>query len=182
MEKKLVIVFGSSRTKDAEHLDNAYRLGKMLAEAGYIVGSGGYKAVMEAVSRGAAEAGGYVIGYTTDEFPEAIPNPWLSEERRTDDLHLRMRRMMEEGDAFIATWGGIGTLTEVVLAWNVAQVAPYRGRPIKPLYLVGEHWKPIVETLGRYSEMGSGVRAYPTLVPTVEAAVAMLKGHFAVTP
>ncbi len=182
MERKLVIVFGSSRTKDAEHLGNAYRLGKLLAEAGYIVGSGGYTAVMDAVSRGAAEAGGYVIGYTTDEFPEAVPSRWLSEERRTPDLHLRIRRMLEEGDAFIATWGGIGTLAEVVLTWNVAQVAPYRGRPIRPLYLVGEHWKPIVETLGRYSEMGSGVRAYPTLVPTVDAAVAMLKGHFAVTP
>jgi len=182
VEQKLIIVFGSSRTKDPVHLEAAYRLGKLLAEAGYAVGNGGYHAVMEAVSRGAAEAGGYVIGYTTDEFPEAVPNRWLSEERRTADLHLRIRRMMEEGDAFIATWGGIGTLTEVIVTWNVAQVAPYQHKPVKPLYLVGEHWPPIVETLGRYSEMGSGVRAYPTLTATVDEAVAMLKGHFAVTP
>ncbi len=176
MSQPLVVVFGSSRTQEPHHLAAAERLGRLLTAAGYTVGNGGYDAIMGAVSKGAYQAGGHVIGYTTDEFPDAHPNHWLHESHHTPDLHLRLRLMLEEGDAFIATWGGIGTLTEVILAWNVAQTAPYTGRPVKPLLLVGEQWPPLVQSLGRHSEIGRNVLAYPTLVETVDEAVVRLNG------
>ena len=173
-DRPLAIVFGSSRTKVDGHLDDAERLGRLLVEAGYDVGSGGYSAVMDRVSRGASEAGGHVIGYTTDQFPDAVPSRWLHETHHTEDLLLRIRRMLQEGDVFIATWGGIGTLTEVIVTWSLAQALADADGHVKPLLLVGEHWPPLVECIGAQTEIGSGVLAYPTLCPTVEIAVSEL--------
>lgn len=174
MSKPLIVVFGSSRTKEQRHLDAAERLGELLATAKFDVGSGGYTAVMNAVSKGAYQAGGHVIGYTTDEFPEATPTPWLTEERRTADIHLRIQSMLAEGDGFIATWGGIGTLVEVTFAWNVGQFIAERDLPHKPLLLVGAHWQPLVQSIAAQTEIGSSVLSYPVLVDTVEEAVAYL--------
>lgn len=180
MSNPLVIVFGSSRTKEERHLASAERLGKLLAAAGFELGSGGYSAVMDAVSKGAYQAGGHVIGYTTDQFPTAEPTQWLHEERRTADIHLRIRRMLMEGDAFIATWGGIGTLVEVAFSWNVGQFTAEQERPYKPLLLVGEHWRPLVRSIAEHTEIGSSVLAYPKLMATVEQAAEYLKTEFAV--
>ncbi len=174
-DRPLAIVFGSSRTKDDGYLNDAERLGRLLVEAGYDVGSGGYSAVMNRVSKGAYEAGGHVIGYTTDQFPDAVPSRWLHEERHTDDLLLRIRRMLLEGDAFIATWGGIGTLTEIVTTWSLAQALADADGRVKPLMLVGEHWPPLVECIGAQTEIGSSVLAYPHLCATVEEAVVRLR-------
>lgn len=175
MPSPLVIVFGSSRTRERRHLEAAQRLGRLLAEAGYAVGSGGYAAVMDAVSQGAYEAGGQVVAYTTDEFPDAVATRWHHDERRTPDLNQRLQRMLQEGDAFIATWGGIGTLTEVAYTWNIAQVAAYQHHSFKPLLLMGEHWPPLIDCIGRQTEIGSSVLAYPTLVATPEETVAQLQ-------
>jgi uncharacterized protein (TIGR00730 family) len=176
--KPLVIVFGSSRTKMQQHLDDAERLGRLLAEVGYDVGSGGYSAVMDAVSKGAYEAGGHVIGYTTDQFPDAVTSEWVREERRTPDMHLRIRRMLTEGDAFIATWGGIGTLMEVVTAWSVAQALADTQGNFKPLLLVGEHWPPLIDCIGKQTEIGSSVLAYPTLCETVDEAIEYMQTSY----
>ncbi|MGC9398222.1 MAG: LOG family protein [Anaerolineae bacterium] len=173
--RPLAIVFGSSRTKDNGHLNDAECLGRLLVEAGYDVGSGGYSAVMDRVSKGAHEAGGYVVGYTTDQFPDAVPSRWLTEERRTPDVLLRIRRMLQEGDAFIALWGGIGTLTEVVVTWSMGQVLADTGGRVKPLLLVGAHWPPLVRCIGEQTEIGDGVLAYPQLCATVEEAVVRLR-------
>ncbi len=175
MDQPIVVVFGSSRTVEARHLESARRLGRLLAEAGYAVGTGGYAAVMDAVSRGASEAGGRVIGYTSDEFPDAEPTPWLDEERRAPDLYRRFEAMLTEGAAFIALWGGIGTLGEVLVTWNVAQIAMYNGGTFKPLVLVGDNWPPLVDCIGRHTEVGNSVLAYPALVASVEEAADYLR-------
>lgn len=177
MEERLVVVFGSSRTQDVRHREDAERLGALLAESGYAVGTGGYSAIMDWVSKGAYEAGGRVIAYTTDEFPDEMPTQWSHEERRTPDLHLRIQRMLREGDAFVAMWGGVGTLAEVVLAWNVAQFTELYGRPVKPLALLGAHWLPLVESIGSYTEIGDRLLRYPVPVDTPEEAVAYLRGE-----
>lgn len=170
----LTIVFGSSTTQDPAYLAAAERLGQLLAQAGYTVGTGGYGAIMEAVSRGAAQAGAHVIGYTCDEFPDRTPNPWLHEERRTPDLLLRLRRMMAEGDAFLALWGGSGTLAEVFLAWTLGQIAQRYGRPVKPLLLVGEHWSPLLAAIHAHSEPAPVTPHAPQVVATPAEALLWL--------
>ncbi|MEJ5198439.1 MAG: DNA-binding protein, partial [Anaerolineae bacterium] len=66
---RTIAVFGSSRREEESALyREAYELGRVLAGAGYAVLTGGYNGSMAAVSRGAAEAGGRVIGVTCAIF------------------------------------------------------------------------------------------------------------------
>ena len=71
MEKELIVtVFGSSRPRenDAEY-GEARLLGRLLAEKGFAVCTGAYGGTMEAVSRGAKDAGGKTYGVTAEAFP-----------------------------------------------------------------------------------------------------------------
>ncbi len=135
----VVAVFGSSTIGEG---DPAYAgvvaLGSELARAGFAVMSGGYGGAMAAVSRGAHEAGGHVIGVTVELFERRGPvNPWVRERVHTPDLHERLRHLVRTADAFIAVNGSIGTLTELFLTWTLLSVS---ARPPAPLVLMGEHW------------------------------------------
>ncbi|NPA91424.1 MAG: LOG family protein [Chloroflexi bacterium] len=175
MTRPLVIVFGGSRVYPGDDAyEEAYRLGALLARAGFTVGSGGYQGVMEAVSRGAREAGGHVVGYTCDIFEDVEPNPWLSEERRTRTLTERIERMAQEGDAFIALHGGIGTLAELTVVWNLL-LLDHLGS--KPFLLVGDEWLPLLETFREHTQMGSSAFQLVTPVATPEEAVAYLQAR-----
>ncbi|MEO5887867.1 MAG: hypothetical protein ABIQ77_09400, partial [Anaerolineales bacterium] len=85
-----VSVFGGSQPRaDSTAYAEAQELGRLLAERGHIVLTGGYIGVMEAVSRGAHEAGGHVIGVTSEEIEAWRPikaNSWVMEEIRTKTL------------------------------------------------------------------------------------------------
>ncbi len=168
----LVIVFGGQRvTSESSLYASAYRLGQRLAQAGYMVGSGGYQGTMEAVSRGAAEAGGHVVGYTCDIFTQVTPNPWLTEERPTPTLTARIERMAREGDAFIALHGGIGTLAEITVVWNLLLLDTLGP---KPFLLVGPEWQRVIAAFREHTQMGSSAFTLVTLVPTVDLALAYL--------
>ncbi len=169
----LVVVFGGQRVAPGSPLyKDAYRLGALLARAGYIVASGGYQGTMEAVSRGAAEAGGRVVGYTCDIFTAVSPNPWITEERRTPTLTARIERMAQEGDAFIALHGGIGTLAEITVVWNLLLL---NSLGPKPFLLVGAKWEPVIAAFREHTQMGSSAFGLITLVGTVEEAVALVQ-------
>jgi uncharacterized protein (TIGR00730 family) len=142
-----ITVFGGSHPKegDAAYAE-AYELGKLLAQAGHTVLNGGYIGTMEAVSRGAAEAGGHVIGVTCDDIEawRAVkPNAWVKEERRFPTLDERLAELVRACDAAIALPGGPGTLTEVALMWNLMIV---RSMPTKPLILLGSGWLSVMES------------------------------------
>src|SRR5512137_2373625 len=114
-----VTVFGGSQPKEGDtSYARAYELGKLLALAGHTVLTGGYIGTMEAVSRGANEAGGYVIGVTCrqiERWRSNGANPWVKEERRFETLVERLNELTTACDAAIALPGGPGTLTEVSL-------------------------------------------------------------------
>ena len=81
-----ISVFGGSQPKeeDAAYAE-AMELGRLLAQRGHTVLTGGYIGVMEAVSRGACEAGGHVIGVTCEDIEAWRPikaNSWVMEEIR----------------------------------------------------------------------------------------------------
>ena len=64
---KVAIFGGATSQSNGTSYEDAFRLGKRLAGAGHVVLTGGYIGTMEAASRGAAEAGGHVIGVTCQE-------------------------------------------------------------------------------------------------------------------
>lgn len=140
-----VSVFGSARvTPEETAYQDAMRLGRLLAEAGYTVCSGGYAGVMEAVSRGATEAGGRVVGITVELWASRLqPNTWVGEEVVAPHLFDRLLRLTES-DAYIALPGGAGTLGEVALTWNLFQTESI---PLRPLILVGPQWRQLIRCL-----------------------------------
>jgi uncharacterized protein (TIGR00730 family) len=136
-------VFGSSRPRegDADYAE-ARALGAALAGRGFAVCSGGYGGVMEAVSRGAKEAGGRVIGVTADFFAAARVNRWVDEEIRVATWEQRLFRLIELGDGFVACKGGTGTLVELAVVWEMLNK---RVLAAKPFVVLGDFWQPVIE-------------------------------------
>lgn len=173
MSPKIMAVYGSARTpRDSADYLQALELGKQLAQMGLVVANGGYQGTMEAVSRGAREAGGHVIGVTCDLFNPRVANAWLSEERRTPDLLARLRTITSMADGFIALPGGIGTLSEVALTWNLLQAGQLLERPF---ILLGAPWRELAGAIARHTEIGSSIVAMASLVSGVDDAIALLR-------
>jgi len=170
----IVSVFGGAAPRRGE---SAYRdaewLGAALAQAGFSVATGGYIGTMEAVSKGAAEAGGHVIGVTCEQLEAwrgVAPNAWVQEEMRFGTLRERLNHLVALGDAWIALPGGIGTLSEISLCWSLLQTQEVGPRP---LVLVGEIWQ---RTFTEFMESArtyirSSDYAYLTYIPDAAGAV-----------
>jgi uncharacterized protein (TIGR00730 family) len=139
-----ISVFGGSQPKpDSPAYEQAILLGGLLARRGHTVLTGGYIGTMEAVSRGAAEAGGHVIGVTCSEIERwrgVSANSWVKEEWKKATLLERLQALIHECDAAIALPGGPGTLTEIGLTWNLMIIAAI---PPRPLILVGDGWQTV---------------------------------------
>jgi len=137
-----VSVFGGSQPKEGDSAyTEAMELGRLLAERGHTVLTGGYIGTMEAVSRGAYEAGGHVIGVTCEDIEnwrKVAPNRWVKEERRKKTLNERLQVLIQDCDTALALPGGAGTLTEVALMWNLMIV---ESRHRSPLILIGRGWQ-----------------------------------------
>lgn len=172
-----ITVFGGSQPKpDSPAYAEALQLGRLLAEAGHTVLTGGYVGTMEAVSRGAAEAGGHVIGATCAEIEAWRPiraNAWVKEEWRKATLMDRLQALIEGCEAAIALPGGPGTLAEIALTWNLTIIGV---RPRRPLILVGEGWQAVfAQVFDRLSEYApEHQRALLQFAPDVESAVKLL--------
>jgi uncharacterized protein (TIGR00730 family) len=139
---KRVTVFGGSQPKPGDPVyQDAIQLGKLLAQAGYTLLTGGYIGTMEALSRGAAEAGGHVIGVTCDEIEAWRPvkaNPWVTEDWHYASLKERIFALIENCNACLALPGGVGTLAEIALTWNLLLTHILSPRP---LILIGPGWQ-----------------------------------------
>ncbi len=145
----ITIFGGSSPQPGSTAYIEAYVLGKMLAQAGHNVLTGGYVGTMEAVSRGANEAGGHVIGVTCADIEAwrgSGANAWVQEERHFATLQERLNELILACDAAMALPGGPGTLTEIATSWNLMIV---NAMPHKPLILIGEGWKSVIESFYR---------------------------------
>jgi len=171
-DMKTIAVFGSSRRDESADLyREAYDLGSLLARAGYGVLTGGYAGSMGAASRGAAEAGGRVIGITCAIFDPTPPNPWLTEEIKAPTLLARLGIMLDRADGFVAVRGGIGTLSEVTLAWSLLQT---RSLNSKPLVLLGANWQSVLDAFMAYTDLGRTIASLARVAATPADALSAL--------
>jgi uncharacterized protein (TIGR00730 family) len=142
-----ITVFGGSQPKPGDPIyQDALHLGMLIAQAGYTLLNGGYIGTMEALSRGASEAGGHVIGVTCDQIEAWRPvkaNPWVTEEWHYATFQERIFALIEKCDACLALPGGVGTLAELVLTWNLLLT---RILPPHPLILIGTGWQAVIES------------------------------------
>ena len=166
-------MFGSARIPaGSPDYEDARRLGQLLADRGDVIVSGGYGGLMEAVSRGAQEAGGRVIGVTVQPWMERLtPNRYLSEEISARTLFERLEALVES-DALIALPGGAGTLGEVALAWNLRQMGLMSP---KPVIVVGQGWRQMLDAFRANLVVDERDIALLRAVDSVDEAVAALE-------
>ena len=149
----VITVFGSSRPSEGDaHYALARALGAELASRGFTVCSGGYGGVMEAVSRGAKDAGGRTMGITA-EFFSSRPNAWVDELISVKTWQERLFALIERGSGYVACPGGTGTLVELAVVWEMLNK---RVMPAKPFAIIGHFWQPIIE---RVREVETGHKA-----------------------
>jgi uncharacterized protein (TIGR00725 family) len=98
-----------------EHVERAEAVGRLLAQQGATVVTGGLGEVMAAASRGAKGAGGTTIGILPGET-RAGSNPWLDHVVISGIGHARNLAVVASGDAVIAVGGRYGTLAEIGFA------------------------------------------------------------------
>jgi hypothetical protein len=173
---KISVFGGSQPLEDSAAYAEARELGRILAQQGHSVLTGGYVGTMEAVSRGAAEAGGHVIGVTCRQIENwrgVAANKWVKEEWKKESLIERLEALIQGCNAALALPGGPGTLTEISLMWNMMIIGAFERRP---LILIGEGWRSVFDKLfqelGPYSPQGQ--RELLQFAPDVSAAVPML--------
>ena len=173
-----ISVFGGAQPQpDSLEYEAARALGSLLAQRGHTVLTGGYIGVMEAVSRGAHEAGGHVIGVTCEEIEawrKVRKNQWVKEEWRKKTLIERLQALIEGCDAAIALPGGVGTLAEISLMWNLMAV---ESLPRRPLILVGSGWQSTLDQFFTAFEFYMPMRQRDNLsfAQAVQTAVEFLK-------
>jgi uncharacterized protein (TIGR00725 family) len=112
-EVPYIAVVGASQALDVD-LADAEAVGRLLGAAGAVVVCGGRGGVMAAASRGAASAGGTVIGMLPgDDRSDA--NEWVTIAVPTGLGELRNGLIVRTADAMVAVGGAYGTLSEVAL-------------------------------------------------------------------
>jgi hypothetical protein len=118
-----IAVIGASRASSHEEAV-AEQVGAALARAGAIVVCGGGPGVMAGASRGAASAGGTVVGILPGD-DRGRANPWVTIALPTGVGELRNGLIVRACDAAVAVAGAYGTLSEIGLA--LAQGVPVVG-------------------------------------------------------
>src|SRR5271155_1419410 len=177
---KIVTVFGSSRPRAGEpQYVAAHALGGALASKGFVVCSGGYSGVMEAVSRGAKEAGGRTLAITA-KFFKARANKWVDEEVRMKTWQARLFELIKRGRGYVACPGGTGTLVELAVVWEMINKGAMSK---KPVVVLGDFWQPVIERvreveLGHPSRWGEGGAPLVHAAPSPAAAADYLAEYF----
>lgn len=141
-----VTVFGSARfTEEHRYYASAREVGRLLAEAGFTVMTGGGPGIMEAANRGAKDAGGRSVGCNIELPHEQAPNRYLDKMVTFHHFFVRKVMLVKYSYAFIAMPGGFGTYDEVFEAATLIETGKIRDFPI--VLVGGDFWQPLVDVL-----------------------------------
>lgn len=143
-----VTIFGSARLpQDNKYCKMAYDLGRMLAENGHAVITGGGPGIMEAASHGAYEIGGRTIGLNISLAHEQFPNPYLTDCITFEYFFARKVSLAMAAKVFVFFPGGFGTMDEIS---EVLCLMQENKMPRMPVFLVGEgYWKGFDRIIGK---------------------------------
>jgi uncharacterized protein (TIGR00730 family) len=177
-----VTIFGSARAKPGTvAYEETKRAAKMLAELGCDIVTGGGPGLMQAANEGVDAAGNAKsLGIRVDLPFEQEVNPFveLAFEHRT--FFTRLHHFVLASDAFIVAPGGIGTVLETVMIWQLLQVKHLERTP---LILVGKLWPGLVhwvkESMLEFETplINAEDVDIPVCVANVEEAIEIIKKH-----
>jgi uncharacterized protein (TIGR00730 family) len=178
-----VAIFGSARTSPGVYpYDEVKRLAAELASMGCEIITGGGPGLMRAANEGAmsvsAATPGRSIGVRVDLPFEQEVNAFVGQVYEHKDFFSRLHQFMIQADAFVVVPGGIGTLLEMSMVWQLLQVHHLHGTP---LILVGHMWADLVRWAREYlmrpgAELASAEDLeLPRCVNSVEETVAILR-------
>jgi uncharacterized protein (TIGR00730 family) len=182
-ERYRVTIFGSARiAPNTFAYDEVKRLAKAITEMGGDVVTGGGPGLMLAANEGAAsnKSQGGSIGIRVDLPFEQEVNPFVQEVYEHQTFFTRLHHFVLASDAFVVTPGGIGTLLEAAMIWQLLQV-----RHIKdtPLIFVGKMWSDLVEWVRKHMINGEAPLINPDDISiaiclnNADEAIEMLRKH-----
>lgn len=151
---RLAVFCGSSDGVDPDLVTIAYNVGRSLGERGIglVYGAGG-RGLMGAVSQGALDAGGEVVGVIPRFMVE---REWgrddITEVHVVETMHERKALMAEHADAFLCLPGGLGTLEEIFEVWSWRQIGLFDD-PVGFLNVKG-FWNTLLSSLRELADAG----------------------------
>jgi uncharacterized protein (TIGR00730 family) len=144
-ERYRVTIFGSARAKPGTFgYDETKRVSAALSEMGCDIVTGGGPGLMQAANEGVAVSGssGKSLGIRVDLPFEQESNPFVELAFKHRTFFTRLHHFVLASDAFIVAPGGIGTVLELMLIWQLLQV---RHLEHTPLILVGGMWPGLID-------------------------------------
>lgn len=184
-ENYRVTIFGSARLKrETGAYEDVKRLAAALTTMGCDIVTGGGPGLMQAANEGAMSAGpldpGRSVGIRVDLPFEQETNPFVSQAYEHRTFFSRLHHFMIVSDAFVVTPGGIGSLLELSLVWQLLQVRKLYNTP---LLLVGKMWADLVDwgkghMLAEGAELASPADfRIPRCVDRIDDAIEHLRDH-----
>jgi uncharacterized protein (TIGR00730 family) len=139
-----VTVFGSARVREGHPAYHEARVvGKLLAEAGFAVVTGGGPGVMEAANRGAREGGGVSVGFNIELPHEQFSNPYLDIGLTFNHFYARKTMFVKAAEGFVIFPGGFGTLDELFESLTLIQTGKVLHFPV--VLFDSSFWQPMLD-------------------------------------
>ncbi|GGP26720.1 LOG family protein [Silvimonas amylolytica] len=182
-----VTIFGSARIQeDTPSYEAVKQLASQLAAMGCRIVTGGGPGLMQAANEGARQAKpddpDASVGIRVDLDFEQHVNDFVGRAYEHKTFFSRLHHFVQRSNAFIVTEGGIGTLLELSMVWQLLQV---RKLYDTPLILIGDMWHGLVDwaSLNMVSN-GAGLAGerdmqIPVVVDSIEDAVQLIREHHA---
>jgi uncharacterized protein (TIGR00730 family) len=186
-ERYRVTIFGSARAKPGSYVyDEVKRIATALVGMGCDIVTGGGPGLMQAANEGAAASGAperdRSVGIRVDLPFEQAVNPFVQQAFEHKTFFTRLHHFVLASDAFVVAPGGIGTVLELTMIWQLLQV---RHLHDTPLILVGKMWADLVDW-ARQHLVRPGLElanpedlAIPRCVDTADEAIALVREYHA---
>jgi len=142
--KPAAAIFGSARLPESHPAyASAREVGRLFAEAGWSVVTGGGPGIMEAANRGAREGGGFSAGFNIELPHEQSANPYLDLALTFHHFYARKTMLVKAAEGFVLFPGGFGTLDELFESLVLIQTGKVLDFPV---VLVGsEYWRGLLD-------------------------------------
>jgi uncharacterized protein (TIGR00730 family) len=179
-ERYRVAIFGSARAQPGTLVyEEVKRLSAAFADLGCDIVTGGGPGLMQAANEGATSAGASgSIGIRVELPFEQNVNPFVEQAFEHQTFFTRLHHFVIASDAFVVVPGGIGTVLEMLMIWQLLQV---RHVDEVPLILVGKMWTGLVEWAktsmldSRLALANKEDLQIPRCVDTADEAIALLR-------